>query len=65
MQHILTFSSGPRIVKDFGIYDSPDEFYGENGENLTGVKSILFKYVVRRLMNRNIRRIRTNADSGT
>lgn len=46
------------VVKDFGVFDSPDELYATHGSNLGGLKRFLFMHVVRKIMNRNISRIR-------
>ncbi|MCG8611287.1 MAG: transglutaminase family protein [Pseudomonadales bacterium] len=46
------------IVDDFGTYVDPDSFYGQIGTNLRGIKKWLFRYVLRHLMNRNVRCIR-------
>jgi len=43
---------------DFGVFEDPDSFYREQGSNLSGLKSIIYKHVVRKLMNSNVSRIR-------
>lgn len=53
-----TFIQSLGINHDFGLYDSPDEFYTAHGANLTGAKRLLFVHLVRKLMNRHIRAIR-------
>ena len=53
-----TYIQKDGINHDFGVYDDPDSFYNEHGSNLNGAKVILFKYVVRKLMNRNVSKIR-------
>ena len=53
-----TYIQKDGINKDFGVFDDPDSFYSEHGSNLNGIKAILYKYVVRKLMNSNISRIR-------
>jgi hypothetical protein len=53
-----TYIQKEGIADDFGIYDQPDEFYAEKGSNLTGFKRILFRYVLRHLMNFNVAKIR-------
>ncbi len=57
-----TYIQKEGIDQDFGIYDSPDEFYREHGGNLKGMKEFLFKHLVSKLMNRNIKRIRNKSD---
>ncbi len=46
------------INHDFGIFDDPDSFYKENGSNLSGLKSFLYKNIIRKLMNSNVSKIR-------
>ncbi len=53
-----TYIQKEGIADDFGIYDQPDEFYAEKGSNLSGFKRILFRTVLRHLMNRNVENIR-------
>lgn len=54
-----TYIQKEKIIKDLGIYDSPDEFYKKYGSNLHGIKKIIYKYFVRKIMNRNVEKIRT------
>jgi hypothetical protein len=42
------------------IFDNPDEFYKEHEQNLNFFKKIVFKAIVRKLMNKNINKIRDN-----
>ena len=49
------------IVRDFGVYDTPDAFYAAQGSNLCGLKRWLFENIIRRGMNRNVERIRDGA----
>lgn len=53
-----TYIQKEGIADDFGIYTQPDEFYAEKGSNLKGLKRILFRYVLRHLMNFNVDKIR-------
>jgi hypothetical protein len=54
-----TYIQSDGIADDFGIYAQPDDFYREYGSNLSGFKKVLFRYVMRHLMNRNVDHIRT------
>ena len=54
-----TYIQSDGIADDFGIYSQPDDFYREHGSNLSGVKKLLFQYVLRHLMNSNVKSIRT------
>lgn len=58
-----TYIQKEGIVKDFGVYDSPDELFEAHRQNLSLVKALLYKYIIRRLMNRNIRIIRKSHTS--
>lgn len=53
-----TYIQSDGIADDFGIYSQPDDFYREHGSNLSGVKKLLFQYVLRHLMNNNVNNIR-------
>jgi len=53
-----TYIQKEGISQDFGVYDNPDAFYEEKGTNLSGVKRLLFKFVLRHLMNVNVQKIR-------
>ncbi len=53
-----TYIQKDGIADDFGVFDSPDEFYARHGSNLTGLKRWLYARVVRHRMNARMRRIR-------
>jgi hypothetical protein len=53
-----TYIQKEGIHDDFGLYNSPDEFYSEKGTNLSGVKRWLYQSVVRHLINMNVNRLR-------
>ena len=53
-----TYIQKNAINQDLGIFDSPDKLFSENKQKIGLVKNILFKSIVRHLMNRNIKRIR-------
>ncbi|HMK45802.1 MAG TPA: transglutaminase family protein [Methanocella sp.] len=55
-----TYIQKEGIARNFGVYDSPDDFYRDHGENLSGLKNLLFKHLFRHLMNRNLNRIRAD-----
>jgi hypothetical protein len=54
-----TFIQKDAIVRDYGVFNSPDEFYEKNGVNLSGFKSILFKNIIRHQMNEKVEEIRS------
>lgn len=47
------------VNQDFGIYEDPDSFYAKQGVNMTGLKGLLFRLVIRRVMNRKVESIRS------
>ena len=49
------------VNRDFGIFDDPDSFYRQHGANLSGLKALLFKAVIRHRMNRKVESIRNCA----
>ena len=56
-----TYIQRDGINHDFGVFDTPDDFYARHGVNLSGPKRWLFRNVVRRWMNRNVASIRAQA----
>ncbi|MDX2322272.1 MAG: transglutaminase family protein [Moritella sp.] len=53
-----TYIQKEGIADDFGVYSQPDDFYNEKGSNLTGIKKLIFRYLLRHLMNKNVDNIR-------
>ena len=53
-----TYIQKEGIHDDFGIYDSPDEFYAEQGTNLTGIKRWAYQNFIRYIINWNVQRLR-------
>ncbi len=58
-----TYIQRDGIADDYGIYNQPDDFYAHYGSNLSGIKKLIFRYVLRHLMNLNVRRIRISGVS--
>jgi hypothetical protein len=56
-----TFIQKDGINRDFGLYDTPDDFYAQHGVNLSGFKRWLYVNIIRHGMNRNVGRIRATA----
>lgn len=54
-----TYIQKEGINHDFGVFDSPDDFYRAHGSNLKGVKRLLYQTLFRHLMNQNVASIRT------
>lgn len=55
-----TYIQADGIADDLGRFDSPDTFYANYGSNLKGIKKLLYRYLLRHLINRNVERIRRN-----
>jgi hypothetical protein len=53
-----TYIQKDGINNDFGVFEDPDSFYEKYGSNLSGVKAMIFKHVVRKFMNSNVSKIR-------
>lgn len=58
-----TFIQIKGVNRDFGVYDDPDSFYAKRGTNLRGIRRLLFKFVVRHVMNAKVRSIRASSSS--
>ena len=57
-----TYIQKEGINADFGIFNSPDDFYRKHGTNLSGLKKWVFETVVRAQMNRNVEQIRLSKE---
>jgi hypothetical protein len=53
-----TYIQSEGIVQDFGVFNTPDELFSKHFQKLNLFKLFIFRYIVRHLMNRNIKRIR-------
>ena len=53
-----TYIQAEGIADDFGLFTQPDEFYAKYGSNLRGLKKLLYRYMLRHLINCNVKRIR-------
>ncbi len=53
-----TFIQDKGINQDFGIFDTPDEFYSKHQQKLNLVKRFMYRNVVRHIMNSNVEKIR-------
>jgi len=56
-----TYIQKEGIADDYGVYAHPDDFYATYGTNLSGIKKLLFRFVIRHLMNFNVNRIRSRS----
>lgn len=53
-----TFIQSKGINQDFGVFDTPDDFYSKHQQKLNVFKRFVFKNIVRYKMNDNVKRIR-------
>ncbi len=53
-----TYIQSEGITQDFGVYDSPDELLKEHHQEMSTVKAFAYRNLGRRLMNRNVRKMR-------
>ncbi|MDE5593402.1 MAG: transglutaminase-like domain-containing protein [Clostridiales bacterium] len=53
-----TYIQSEGINQDFGVYDSPDELLKEHGQEMSKCKELTYRLIGRRLMNRNVKKIR-------
>lgn len=53
-----TFVQSEAVVHDYGVFHSPDEFFAEHNQNLCKVKQFLYSHVGRRMMTKNVARVR-------
>lgn len=53
-----TFIQDKGINQDFGVFDSPDDFYAKYQQQVSWFKKAIFKYFARYLINRNVQKIR-------
>lgn len=55
-----TFIQNKGINQDFGLFDTPDEFYAKHQQKLNIFEKFFFQNIVRHTMNRNVENIRNS-----
>lgn len=55
-----TYIQKAGIVRDFGVYDDPDSLLLEHGQAMSAPKKLAYRLLGRRLMNRNVNRLRSS-----
>ena len=55
------FVQNTSVVKDYGVYDSPDVFFKEHEQTWSRVKDFAYVHYGRKVMNRNVSRVRRSA----
>lgn len=53
-----TYIQKTGINRDLGVFDSPDAFYGQHRQQLSGLRDLLYRRFVRHWMNRRVAGIR-------
>ena len=53
-----TYIQNKGINQDFGLFDTPDEFYAKHQQKLGAIKKFIFRKIVRQKMNNNVKKIR-------
>lgn len=53
-----TYIQKTGINRDLGVFDTPDAFYARHEQELTGLRGLLYRHLVRHWMNRRVARIR-------
>ena len=53
-----TYIQDKGINQDFGLFDTPDEFYAKYQQKLGAFKKFIYRKILRHKMNRNVERIR-------
>lgn len=56
-----TYIQEKGINQDFGLFDTPDEFYANFRQKLGSFEKWMYQNYVRHIMNKNVNRIRKNA----
>ncbi|PKL23095.1 MAG: transglutaminase [Spirochaetae bacterium HGW-Spirochaetae-3] len=54
-----TYIQKEGIVRDFGVFDTPDAFFKEHAQNLSFLKKLVYKSITRHAMNARVFRIRS------
>jgi len=53
-----TYIQNEGIIKDLGVFDTPDEFFSKYSQKLSPIKKFLFRNIGRYLMNKNVKKVR-------
>ena len=56
-----TYIQKEGIVRDFGIYSDPDSLLKEHGQQMNLLKMCVYRFIGRRLMNNNVKKIRNRS----
>jgi transglutaminase-like putative cysteine protease len=56
-----TFIQKDSIVKDYGVFDTPDDYYDKHGDNLSGmnpIKRFTYRYLISKMLTHRVERFR-------
>lgn len=53
-----TFVQSTGIIRDYGVFDSPDLFFSQHEQGFGWLRGLLYRHVIRHWMNRRVRRLR-------
>lgn len=56
-----TYIQDKGINQDFGLFDTPDEFYAKHQQKINAIERFIFKNIVRHTMNKNVEKIRNSS----
>lgn len=54
-----TYIQKTGIVQDFGVFDTPDAFYGAHEQSFGWLRGVLYRHVIRHWMNARVRAFRS------
>lgn len=60
-----TYIQKTGIARDLGLFDSPDDFYRQHGQDFGALREMLYRYFVRHWMNSRVRAIRAGRMAAT
>ncbi len=58
-----TYIQSEGITQDFGVYDNPDALLKEHSQSIKGLKKYAYERLGRKLMNKNVAKIRALAEN--
>lgn len=53
-----TYIQSEGITRDFGVFDSPDDLLQKHHQEISKIKSFLYRHIGRHLMNQKVKKIR-------
>ncbi|WP_294228558.1 transglutaminase family protein [uncultured Shimia sp.] len=57
-REVDTYIQKTGINNDFGVFDAPDDFYAVHQQDLTGLRGVFYRTVLRHWMNRRVAKMR-------